>query len=157
MTEIRTANREQVSVLARLHAACFAEAWTESGFRALLASSGAFALLAADRDEDIGFVLARVAADEAEILSLGVTPVARHLGIGKRLLSDAAALCTAAGSRQLFLEVGKENGTARRFYRHMGFREVGCRRGYYSDGLEDALTLRADLPLCGMGIGAEVD
>jgi len=157
MTEIRRAGRESARLLACLHTSCFTDAWSESAFDTLLASPGAFALVARMDGRDVGFVLARVAADEAEILSLGVTPAARRLGAGRQLVSAAAEICAAAGSKLLFLEVGDENRAAWRLYRGVGFREVGRRRGYYQEGLEDALTLRADLPLCGLGIHAEVD
>lgn len=157
MMEICRAGRERAGLLAELHASCFADAWTELAFDALLASPETFALLAQSRGEDVGFVLARVVADEAEIFSLGVVPPARRRGAGKRLVVAAGAFCAAAGGERLFLEVGHENGVARMFYRHLGFREVGCRRGYYRNGLEDALTLRADLPLCGLGFGDELD
>jgi ribosomal-protein-alanine N-acetyltransferase len=156
MKEIRRAGREWAGLLARLHASCFADAWPEQAFDAILASPGTFALLAQSPDEAIGFVLARVVADEGEILTLGVVPLARRRGAGKRLVAAAGEFCAAAGGERLFLEVGDENNAARMFYRHMGFREVGIRRGYYRDGVEDALTLRADLPLCGLGIGAEL-
>jgi ribosomal-protein-alanine N-acetyltransferase len=157
MTEIRRAGREWAGLLARLHASCFADAWADSAFDALLASPGTFALLAQTGGEDVGFVLARVVADEAEILSLGVVPLARRRGAGQRLVAAAGELCAAAGGERLFLEVGNENRAARMFYRRMGFREMGLRRGYYRNGLEDALTLKADLPLCGLGFTAKLD
>lgn len=157
MMEIRKAEHDDAGLLSRLHASCFADAWSESAFEALLASPATFALMVRSRGEDIGFVLARVAAGEAETLSLGVLPQARRRSAGKRLMVAAGEACLAAGGDRMFLEVGSENTVARNFYRHMGFREVGLRRGYYRKGAEDALTLRADLPFCGLGIGAELD
>jgi len=60
------------SPLAPLHAACFAEAWSAETFDRLLAQPGVFARIACDQDNIVGFILVRAAADEAEILSLGV-------------------------------------------------------------------------------------
>lgn len=157
MTHIRRAGPEAAHLLARLHASCFTEAWSEPAFDTLLASPGTFALVAQTGGEDVGFILARMAADEAEILSLGVAPAARRRGAGRHLISGTAEICSAAGGKQLFLEVSDENRTARALYERMGFREVGRRRGYYRDGTEDALTLRVGLPLCGLGIRSELD
>jgi [ribosomal protein S18]-alanine N-acetyltransferase len=109
----------------------------------LLATPGAFALLSAD-----GFILARVAGDEAEILSLGVRPNARREGQARALVVDAAA--RADGAAAMFLEVGAGNEAARRLYAGLGFREAGVRKGYYREPgkpPQDALTLKAELPL----------
>ena len=67
------------ALLAALHAGCFAgnARWDEPAMAALLAMPGCFAV--ADPD---GLALARVAADEAELLTVGVLPRARRRGVG---------------------------------------------------------------------------
>src|SRR4051794_2499243 len=64
--------------LAALHSACFATAWNAAAITALLATPGTFAF-----HGDDGFVLARTAGDEAEILTLAVAPAARGRGLGR--------------------------------------------------------------------------
>src|SRR5438105_6869846 len=61
-----------LSPLARIHAASFAEAWTEAALRNMLKKPRTWAFSTQD-----GFVMTRVAADEAEILTLAVAPDAR--------------------------------------------------------------------------------
>ena len=90
--------------------------------------------------------MARVAADEAEILSLGVELAARRAGLGAALVAQAARGAQASGARAMFLEVATGNNAARALYRRLGFREAGRRKAYYAAS-EDALILRADLPL----------
>jgi ribosomal-protein-alanine N-acetyltransferase len=157
MIEVLAVGHAHARLLARLHGSCFDAAWSEESFEALLDTPGTFALLARISGKEAGFILARAVADEAEILSLGVVPPARGKGVGKHLIAAAADRCLGAGAKRLFLEVGDENKPAMGLYRRLGFLEVGRRRGYYRDGLEDALTLKADLPLCGLGNDAEVD
>jgi ribosomal-protein-alanine N-acetyltransferase len=89
-----------------------------------------------------GLLLLRVAADEAEILTIGVT--ARRRGIGRRLLAQAIASARAAGATAMFLEVAADNKAANALYAGAGFIQVGERRGYYPDG-GDALVLRLDI------------
>lgn len=103
---------------------------------------GSFGLVCPD---GAGLALARVAADEAEILTLAVLPEARRRGVGGALLASVAAGAAARGARALFLEVAVGNAPARALYAAAGFVAVGRRRGYYPGG-EDALVLRQALP-----------
>ncbi|HEX4635368.1 MAG TPA: GNAT family N-acetyltransferase [Rhizomicrobium sp.] len=125
--------------LAALHAACFADAWNAAAIAQLLATPGAFAFHHKD-----GFVLARMAGDEAEILTLAVAPNARGRGLGRALLQSAIAGAAAHGAQTMFLEVGADNPHALALYAGLGFAKVGTRKGYYASG--DALVLRLSLP-----------
>ena len=125
--------------LAALHAACFPDAWDAAWLRTTLAMPGAFAFH--DRD---GFVVARVASDEAEILTLAVAPAARGKGLGRALLRAAIAEAQSRGAKAIFLEVGRDNPAALALYAGLRFANVGSRKGYY--GGRDALVLRLSLP-----------
>lgn len=139
---LREAAAADVPALAALHAAAFppGEAWGPDAIHLMLAMPGAFGLWR----EAEGFVLARAAAGEAEILTLAVAPVARRRGLGAALLAAAMAAARARGAEAMFLEVSEGNAPARALYRSFGFAEVGRRRRYYPDG-SDALVLRRGL------------
>lgn len=125
--------------LAAIHAEAFDAPWDAASLSALLASPGVFAV-----EEPDGFILIRVVADEAEILTLAVRPAARRSGVGGRLVEAAVVRAAALGAERMFLEVAADNVAARALYTRMGFAEAGRRRGYYarSDGShEDALIL----------------
>jgi [ribosomal protein S18]-alanine N-acetyltransferase len=128
VTGIRPLEATELAILANLHGACFADAWSETTLAELLASPGVFAFLA---DTGEGFVLARAVAGEAEILSIGVVPAFRQKGIGRRLLSAAAIEAKRRGAERLFLEVASDNSPALALYRRAGFVKVGRRAGYY--------------------------
>jgi Fur family transcriptional regulator, ferric uptake regulator len=132
--------------MARLHARCFSQAWSTQALEKLLESPGTFAF-----SEPQGFVLARAAGDEAEILTLAVAPEARRKGIARALVVEAARHAGTQGARALFLEVGESNTAARALYEALGFRSVGRRKAYYSPADGDALVLRAELPLAPLG------
>jgi len=91
-----------------------------------------------------GMILARVAADESEILTLAVDPGRRRLGIGSALLSAAMTRAASMGAIAMFLEVAVGNHAARALYSAHGFIEAGLRRRYYTDGT-DALILRSTI------------
>ncbi|MHB1218828.1 MAG: GNAT family N-acetyltransferase [Alphaproteobacteria bacterium] len=141
---IEAVDASHADSLAALHAACLEEAWPAADIATLLRQPGVFAALAMDM-APIGFVLWRVAADEAEILSIGVLPSARRHGIATALLEAATVSLLAAGVASLFLEVAEDNQAALAFYRAHGFDEVGRRSRYYrrAGGREaDALVLK---------------
>ena len=94
----------------------------------------------------VGFLIARLLADEMEILNLAVVSEARRQGAGSLLLNEALAWGRRVGARQAFLEVRESNGRAVEFYRRHGFAENGRRPRYYTDPVEDALVLKIHLP-----------
>jgi ribosomal-protein-alanine N-acetyltransferase len=145
--EIVPAGAYDVGEIARLHGACFEEAWDTATIARLLASPGVFALLARRESETLGFALVRVAADEAELLSLAVDRSCRREGLGRRLALRVLDSARIRGARRLFLEVADDNDPARALYATLGFQQVGVRKAYYvrPDGRRDALTLRAEL------------
>jgi [ribosomal protein S18]-alanine N-acetyltransferase len=147
---IRPGSLGDMPAIAALHARCFARAWDEEFLGRILAQPGAVALVAIEESTIAGFVLARAAAGEAEILSLGVRPELRRRGLGTELIRTAGLHVEEAGAVEVFLEVSVENASARALYAGLGFREVGLRADYYEEAVgaaRDALVLRRALPL----------
>ncbi len=78
-----------------------------------------------------GLLVLMFAADEGEILNLGVVPAARRKGLGRELLTSGIALATGLGIARLFLEVAVDNPAARGLYASAGFEDQGRRKDYY--------------------------
>jgi len=132
------------ALLAAVHAACFDETWTAEAFASLLASPGYFTLVAHKTDDDdapAGMILARVAGEDCEIITIGVRPPARRCGIATLLLGHTGARALGLGATRQVLEVGVENEPARGLYAALGFAECGKRRGYYGASGGDAVIL----------------
>jgi ribosomal-protein-alanine N-acetyltransferase len=129
-------------VMAEIHRAAFppAEAWSRDVMLLHLELPLTFGLLHAGG----GMILARVAADEAEILTLAVVPARRGQGIGAALLRAAMERAAGMGATAIVLEVAVTNQAARSLYAAHGFTAAGLRRRYYADGT-DALILRSTL------------
>ena len=136
------ATAADTDVLAMIHASAFPplDAWSRDVFELQLAMPNVLGLVHGSG----GLIMVRVAADEAEILTLAVMPWVRRGGIGHMLLVEATTLAAGLGARALFLEVSVVNNAARGLYAKAGFIQAGRRRQYYSDG-SDALVLRCDL------------
>lgn len=132
-----------------MHALAFAQGWSAQDFETLIAARETLANSAciAGQKSLLGFVLSRMASDEAEILTIVIDPQARRHGIARQLLAVHLGLVAAAGVRHMFLEVADSNHAAMALYRRFGFIEVGRRKAYYrkADGTRGAaLILRLD-------------
>lgn len=140
---VRRVGAEAAGELAALHAGAFETSWSEAEMASLL-DAGATALALDD-----GFVLLRVTAGEAEVLTLAVALERRRRGTARTLLRLALAEAAAAGAESLFLEVAADNAAALALYAGEGFGEIGRRRAYYARSgapPADALVLRRALP-----------
>ena len=95
----------------------------------------------------IGYGVMSLGAGEAHILNLCVREEFRIVGFGRRVLEHMLERAAASGISEAFLEVRPSNLAAIRLYQHLGFEQIGIRRGYYQapDGREDAIVLKLTL------------
>lgn len=83
---------------------------------------------------------------QVQILKVGVDPAMRRRGIARELLAHVAADARDLGASRCSLEVRAGNVGAQELYAALGFRSLGVRPRYYSDG-EDAVIMEGPLPL----------
>lgn len=99
----------------------------------------------AERLDVIGFIAARLTADELHINNMAVRERWRKGGLGAMLLGSALKEGKRCGARRAFLEVRASNEPAQALYSKFGFRVTARRPAYYTDPLEDALVMSAAL------------
>ena len=142
------ATQRDAAAIARLHAASFNRGWSEDEIDRLLIERNVLTHRATVNRRLVGFIMSRLAAGEAEILSVAVASSWRGKGLARRMLNLHMGRLSGIGTRVIFLEVDEGNTAARRLYRRAGFAEAGRREGYYAgpDGKRaTALVLRRDL------------
>lgn len=138
------ARQRDAAAIAAVHAASFRRGWGEDEFHRLMIDRAVVAHRASVGRTLVGFILSRLAVDEAEILSVAVTPAWRGRGFARPLLDLHLRRLAGLGARAVFLEVDEHNAPAGRLYQRAGFFEVGRRQSYYDSGTT-ALVLRRDL------------
>jgi ribosomal-protein-alanine N-acetyltransferase len=136
---VTQATRHHAAAMAAIHAAAFPDdPWSETSFSRLLGQPGVAGFI----DERGGIVLLRCAADEAEILTIGVAKPRQ--GIATTLMQTALAYAQTQNAKTMHLEVAASNTAARALYDSLGFKQTGHRRNYYANG-GDALILSLSL------------
>lgn len=145
---VEPAMRSDTRVLARLHGASFHRGWGEAEFDQMLREKNTLLHRLRIGKSVIGFAVSRLAADEAEILSVAIDRASRGRGLSRELLNVHLGHLAGRGVRTVFLEVEENNQPACRLYQRAGFATVGRRERYYREvgGAElNALVMRRDL------------
>lgn len=140
-----TISAQKSAALAATHRRAFAEGrpWSAAEFSALLDSPGT--VLIGDAK---GFLLGRIVAGEAEVLTLATDPAHQRQGRAAQVLAEFCKTARQGGAEAVFLEVAADNTPARALYARAGFAEAGRRAGYYprpQAPAADALMLRLNL------------
>jgi [ribosomal protein S18]-alanine N-acetyltransferase len=145
---VEPATLRDAARLAQLHGASFHRGWGEGEFEAMLAERNTLVHRLRAGRKIIGFAVSRMAADEAEILSIALARSHRGRGLSHDLLLTHLGHLAGRGVRAVFLEVEENNQPARRLYERTGFAIVGRRERYYreTNGEQlNALLMRRDL------------
>lgn len=136
---MRTADLPRVMLI---ELSTFTMPWSEATFRGLLRRKDSD-LLVADYNGDIaGYAVFWAVMDQGELGNVAVDEDHRGRGIGSELIQAVMECAHERGVREIFLEVRKSNVRAQDLYKTFGFSEVGRRKNYYLEPLEDALVMK---------------
>ena len=124
--------------------------WSRANFVDSIAAGHLTHCLVAPDGELLGYQVAMAGFEEWHLLNVTISPDHEGRGLATQLLHRLIDHARSTGAEWLWLEVRPSNVRARRLYAHLGFAEIGVRRGYYPDAAgrrEDALVLRLPLKL----------
>jgi ribosomal-protein-alanine N-acetyltransferase len=118
--------------------------WSQQSYRELNGIT-AVAWVAEVQGTVAGFLVARIVADQAEILNIAVAKPHRNQGLGSSLLDTAKLAFSNDHVTLVFLEVRESNRVAQQFYQRHGFTKSGFRKSYYQDPREGAVLMEMKL------------
>jgi ribosomal-protein-alanine N-acetyltransferase len=145
LTMIRTMRPADLTRVMEIELECFTMPWSEATFRGLLRRSDADLFVAEANGSIVGYAAFWAVMDQGELGNVSVTSAWRRRGIGQQLIRSVLVRAHERGVREVFLEVRASNYGAQTLYERFGFSEVGLRRNYYLEPVEDALVMRRDL------------
>ena len=140
--EFRRSRPDDAPGIRALELEYFSDPWSERDICSVISTEGGMCFSAIDEDGSIAaYVIARLIAPEAEIYRVAVRGDKRRRGIGYRLLDYAVKSERGHGLESVFLEVRASNVPARNIYHSYGFSEIGERKNYYRDPVENAIVM----------------
>lgn len=143
--KIRDLSLTDQGILAQLHAKNFPKCWSEDEFATLLNNQGVCGYLALLEDKPVGFIMAQVVVDIADILTFCILPPYRGVGLGRSLLQALDDLLTSHHVKEVILEVAHDNLPAVMLYHKHGYIPIGKRKNYYQEDSgksSDAIVMR---------------
>lgn len=143
---VRNMKQQDIPFLAELEQELFSDAWTEMSLINTLHYRPDTSFVAELDGETAGYLFFMAAADEGELLRIGVSPGHRRQGIGRALLEHMDHFVLENGIYSVWLEVRESNEPARTLYEKAGFVTQGFRRNYYHKPDEDAVIMSKSYP-----------
>jgi ribosomal-protein-alanine N-acetyltransferase len=135
----------QVEAVMAIESAAYAFPWSRGNFIDSLAAGYPACVLQGAQGELLGYFVAMGGVDEMHLLNITVAPPVQGRGHARVMFDALIPLCRAQRARTLWLEVRESNARARAMYAHLGFGQVGLRKGYYPAPFgrrEDAVVMR---------------
>jgi [ribosomal protein S18]-alanine N-acetyltransferase len=139
---IRPMRLEDINSVLEIEQMSFPTPWPRDAYHHELKDNRlACYLVAREFQRVLGYAGMWVILDEAHVTTIAVDPLHRRRRIGERLLVTLIDEAMRRGARWVTLEVRKSNLGAQTLYRKYGFKDIGIRKGYYSDNREDAIVM----------------
>lgn len=129
---------EQVAVIENEN---FSMPWSEKSFAESLQREDTLFLVAAEKEEILGYVGCYCIAGSSEITNVAVKHSHRRRGIGSMLLEELFVQGASFNTLEYILEVRESNKAAIALYRRKGFEEEGIRKNFYEKPLENAVIM----------------
>lgn len=143
--EFRYAVEDDINTIFEIEQASMSCPWSLASFNEAVSSDHSF-IRVADMDGQIaGFAVFYLTAPESELPDIVVAEEFRGQGIGRSLLENSIKELQAKDIDTIFLEVRSSNDSAKLLYDKLGFEQIGIRKYFYSNPVEDAICMKLDL------------
>ncbi len=122
--------------------------WSENIFRDCFKIGYSCWVCEDSQEGVIGYGILSIAAGEAHIMNICLSPKVHGQGYGRRMMEKLIEVSQEKRALSMFLEVRPSNTAAIALYEKMGFNEIGKRKDYYpaaDGGREDAVMLALEL------------
>lgn len=139
-TKVKPLTKEHINQIVDIEKRSFEQPWSLESFIQTLEQKNYGGLGVFTKDQVIGYCLYYWAADELNVINIAVDPQFRSKKIGTLLLSELEDWAKHRGYHKIFLEVSVVNDVAQKLYKKMGYQKQARRLGYYTDG-QDAIVM----------------
>ncbi len=137
----RFAKEQDLSAIVEIENASMSCPWSLKSFQEAVTSNHAFIMVAESEGQIAGYSVFYLTPPEAELPDIVVDEKYRGQGLGRLLMEKSIQELESRGVDTVFLEVRVSNTPARALYEHIGFEEIGVRKYFYSNPVEDAVCM----------------
>ena len=126
--------------------------WTQLQFTTSIENSNNLCYCLNLEGKTIGYLIAMLAIDSADILNIGIDPEFQRKGHGTALFKYLIEELRKRHIGEILLEVRVGNKSAIQFYKKQGFKEISVRKDYYMNNSnnrlqrEDGIIMRFEIP-----------
>ena len=106
--------------------------WSQLQFTTSIENSKNLCYCLSQNGKTIGYLIAMLAVDTADILNIGIDPDFKRQGYGTGLLNHLIEELRKRHIGEILLEVRAGNKSAIQFYKKQGFEEISVRKNYYT-------------------------
>lgn len=138
---IRPMEDGDVDSVHRIECECFSMPWSRQGFLDALKMEQNIMLVAEEDGIVYGYACTYVSFDEGELTNIAVDKSMRGNGIGQQIIKEIQQISSQTGVDRIVLEARVSNHAAIGLYKKMGFAELGIRKNFYEQPVEDAMIL----------------
>ncbi len=141
---VRDPKLEDIECIAQIESECFSLPWKYEDFLKAYNEKQLFKVVQVG-ETVVGYFLALIVCDEAQIATIAVKKEYRKIGCAKKVLEAAILEAWVRGLNVMYLEVRKSNEDALMLYDNIGFVRMGERKNFYEKPTEDAITMKFDV------------
>lgn len=134
-----------ISGVRNIEKSCFSIPWSERSIESQIFTDGSIFACIIENGEIAGYICGQTVADECELYRIAVLSSHRKKGYANMLMEYFISECKNKTINNIFLEVRSSNTPARSLYEKFGFRNLGIRKKYYSNPIEDAVIYKAEI------------
>jgi ribosomal-protein-alanine N-acetyltransferase len=141
---LRRMTRRDLPEVLGIERRSFSNPWPPSTFEGEIQNQGlSFPIVVVDEGTGriAGYVIYWIIRDEAQINNVAVHPDYRRRRVGETMLREILAALRTESVEFISLEVRAGNGAARALYEKLGFKQIGIRKEYYTNPVEDAVVM----------------
>jgi ribosomal-protein-alanine N-acetyltransferase len=126
--------------------------WSQLQFTTSIENSNNICYCLNLNDKTIGYLIAMLTLDSADILNIGIEPDFKRQGHGTALLNHLIEELKKRSIGEILLEVRVGNKPAIQFYKKQGFKEISVRKNYYTKNSknqsqrEDGIIMSIQIP-----------
>lgn len=124
----------------------FAHAWSKKSIKDTLAAKENICMTVTGSDGGfVGYCIFTTSFDDADLCRIAISEKYRRNHIADNLLEKALIKLKEKGIKRVLLEVRESNEPAISLYKKYGFEQIGIRKNYYSEPVENGLVFLLEI------------